>query len=441
MNKKNTLRNTATLPTARSAALKLLGLVLRGHLTVDSQFSSVIAGLESRDVAFVKHLVSTTLRHLIFIDKLLDRYIKRTPPAKVEDVLRLGVAQILFLDTAPHAAVDTSVRLLKKFRRSAYTGLVNAVLRKVVVYKNVEKGDSDEKIITTPEWLYKGWVGSYGKDIAMEISASHLQEAPVDITVKHVSTSAGWAKKLSATVLPSGSLRIEKAGKVPDLSGFKSGEWWVQDAAAALPAKILMQHITGFGNDCTVLDLCSAPGGKTMQLSALGVSVVALDKSPSRLMRLKENLERTSLSASLVEADIFEWSPVNCFNAILLDAPCSATGTIRRHPDLPYLKTRNDIKQSAKLQLAMIEQAIDFLIPGGILIYSVCSLESEEGPSIRLKILEGTNLVPATIDTNALGVPSSWLDDTGALRTLPFYWAEFGGLDGFYIAAFKKPHD
>jgi 16S rRNA (cytosine967-C5)-methyltransferase len=437
----NSQKSNTSLPTPRAAALKLLGLVLRGRVTIDSHFSELVAHLDPRDIAFVKHLVSTTLRQLVSIDNLLGQHVRSTPPAKVEDVLRLGAAQILFLDTPPHAAVDTSVRLLKNYRRSAYNGLVNAVLRKVVAHKNLSPDGADKNVINTPDWLFKGWQDSYGTDVAIKIAASHLQEAPIDITVKSCSPAAEWAGKLSAQLLPTGSLRLTKPGSVPELPGFKSGEWWVQDAAAALPVEILMQHLDGFEKGCKILDLCAAPGGKTMQLSAKGLPVVSVDQSPIRMLRLKENLERTSLHADLVQDDILKWQPTIGFHAILLDAPCSATGTLRRHPDLPYLKNRDDITKSSKLQLRLLEKAIEFLLPGGLLIYSVCSLEREEGPDVVSSIIDRTDLVPAAIDATALGLDASWLDENGAIRTFPFYWPEYGGLDGFYISALKKPEE
>ena len=422
---------------SRAAALTLLGGVLREGKAIDTRFQKIAGKLEPRDRAFVRHLVATTLRRVGQIDAVLKTFTTRPPPPPVEDILRLGAAQILFLETAPHAAVDTSVDLVKRARQPRFTGLVNAVLRKVVATGQSLVAEQNWPRLNTPGWLWDGWTKAYGETTAHRMGEAHLSEAPLDLTVKDQATAQDWAAQLNAELLPTGSLRHTAPGMVQELPGFAEGAWWVQDAAAALPARILLQ-VLGAGADKSVADLCYAPGGKTLQLAAAGCAVTSVDSSEKRLLRVQENLTRMSLSADVLHADVMTWTPPQLFDAVLLDAPCSATGTLRRHPDLGYLKKRKDILAYPTTQTALLRRAATFLKPGGVLVYAVCSLEPEEGQGLVEAALPGTDLLPQPIDPGPLGLDPKWMDAAGAVRTLPYYWHERGGLDGFYIAAFKK---
>lgn len=420
---------------SRAAALTLLSGAVREGKAIDKRFQKIAGKLEPRDRAFVRHLVATTLRRLGQIDAVLKTFTTRTPPAQVEDILRLGTAQILFLDTAPHAAVDTSVGLVKRVRQPRLSGLANAVLRKVAATGKDIIADQNWPRLNTPGWLWDGWTKAYGETMAHRIGEAHLSEAPLDITLKDPASAQKWAKKLSAEVLPTGSLRRSEPGLVQEFPGFSEGAWWIQDAAAALPAQILMQA-TNPG--ARVADLCSAPGGKTLQLAAAGYTVTSLDSSEKRLERVQENLDRVGFKADVVHADVMQWTPTDLFEAVLLDAPCSATGTLRRHPDLGYLKKRRDVVAYPGTQKALLKRASTFLAPGGVLVYAVCSLEPEEGPAVVDAVIKEAGLSRVPIRPDPLGIDKKWIDAKGALRTLPYYWHERGGLDGFYAAVLQK---
>ena len=428
---------TSDTVASRAAALALLSGAVRDGHAVDSRFQKVAGKLEARDRAFVRLLVATALRRLGQIDEVLAHFVNRTPPAPVEDILRLGAAQLLFLDTAPHAAVDTAVQLVKKVRHPKMSGLVNAVLRRVADQGKDLMADHDALRLNTPDWLWQRWAQTYGEDGAHQIAQAHLQEAPLDLTVKEVGAAKTWATELKAGTLPTGSLRCAMSGLVQELPGFQAGAWWVQDAAAALPARVLLQAL-GDVKDKSVADLCAAPGGKTLQLASAGCHVTAVDKSNQRLDRLRDNLKRTGLPADVVQAHVDQWQPKKSFDAVLLDAPCSATGTLRRHPDLAYLKTGKDIQKFPEQQTALLKRAASYLKPGGTLVYAVCSLEPEEGQGVIDAIKGDAALSQLPIDPIPLGVDPAWITGTGALRILPFYWSERGGLDGFYVALLKN---
>ncbi len=419
---------------SRAAALALLSGAVRDGQAVDARFGSITATLEARDRAFVRHLVATTLRRLGQIDAVIKAFVSRPPPDPVMDVLRLGAAQILFLETAPHAAVDTAVGLVKRIRQPRLSGLVNAVLRKVAAQGPAMITEQFAARLNTPGWLWDGWVKAYGEKTAAKIAAAHLSEAPLDLTLKNPTSPDDLAAKLAAEILPTGSLRRTAGGVVQDLPGFTDGMWWVQDTAAALPALALL-HALGDAAEKSVADLCAAPGGKTLQLAAAGCAVTAVDVMSDRLKRVEENLARTHLTATLVTADVTQWVPDTLFDAVLLDAPCSATGTLRRHPDLGYLKTRKDVDRFPKLQRDLLARAVTLLKPGGVLVYSVCSLEPSEGPDI---VADAKGVTRTPVDIEALGGDSAWRDDDGAIRTLPCHWSDRGGLDGFYIACLRK---
>lgn len=422
---------------SRAAALTLLSGAVREGKSVDKRFQKIAGQLEPRDRGFVRHLVATTLRRLGQIDAVLGGFTTRKPPPPVEDILRLGAAQILFLETAPHAAVDTAVGLVKRIRQPRLTGLTNAVLRKVAAHGPAMIAEHNVPRLNTPGWLWDGWSKAYGETTAHRVGEAHLAEAPLDLTVKDPSTVETLAKDLGAEVLPTGSVRHTQPGLVQDLPGFSEGAWWVQDAAAALPARILM-HLLGAQKKARVIDLCAAPGGKTLQLAAAGCDVTALDSSSTRIARVNENLERMNLRATVIHADAVTWKAPDLFDAALLDAPCSATGTMRRHPDLGYLKKRRDVVGYPETQKRLFTRAADFLKPGGILVYAVCSLEPEEGPGVIEAALSATSLKQISINPGSFGLDPAWCDDKGGIRTFPFYWQNRGGLDGFYIAAFRK---
>ncbi len=422
---------------SRAAALTLLKGALRDGQAVDGRFQKAAGNLEARDRAFVRLLVAMTLRRLGQIDAVLARFVNRTPPAPVEDGLRLGAAQLLFLDTAAHAAVDTSVQLVKNIGLPKMTGLVNAVLRRVAEGGKDLMADHDAPRLNTPDWLWRRWAKAYGGNLAHDIAAAHLVEAPLDLTLKDPSAAEHWAEELKAQVLPTGSLRLQAAGPVQDLVGFHDGAWWVQDAAATLPARVLLQ-VLGEGKGNTVADLCAAPGGKTLQMAAAGCAVTAVDRSKNRLVLLQDNLNRTGLSASVINTDLEQWQPNQTFDAVLLDAPCSATGTLRRHPDLAYLKADKDIKKFPMRQTTLLKHASEFLKSGGHLVYAVCSLEPEEGQAVVDAVKGEASLEQVPVDPIPLGANPSWITQSGALRTLPCHWPERGGLDGFFVALLRK---
>jgi 16S rRNA (cytosine967-C5)-methyltransferase len=396
--------------------------------------------LEPRDRAFARLLVATALRRLGEIDARLDRHLHRPLPAKsvlVRHALRLGAVQLICLGTPPHAAVDRTVGLLRG-RLMGFRGLVNAVLRKLAAETAAAAaaGTADDTgapgRVNTPDWLWQSWVDGYGEETAVAIAAAHRNEAPLDITVKE--DAAGWAERLEATVLPTGSLRRTGGGDPAALPGYAEGGWWIQDAAAALPTRLLDVRAGE-----TVIDLCAAPGGKTAQLAAAGAIVTAVERSAARTVRLTGNLDRLGLDARIVKADAVAWRPDAPADAVLLDAPCSATGTIRRHPDIPWLKQPKDVARLADLQGRLLHAAIDMAKPGGRIVFATCSLQPEEGPAQIAALLEGK--APVALDPvrpDELPGLAEALSPDGTVRTLPCHWAAEGGLDGFYIARLRR---
>lgn len=424
---------TVPVTTSRRVAANLVDMVLGKGRALDDALLDGKSGfreLSDRDRGFVRRLVATTLRRRGQIDGVLRKFLTLWPKGLPREAMRLGAAELLFLGAPAHAAVDSAVELMHPEQKKP-RGLINAVLRKVATEGAAIVAEQDAAKANTPDWLWRSWINAYGEDTARDIALAHLQEAPLDISVK--SDAAGWAAKLEAEILPTGSLRRMAAGGVETLPGFSDGEWWVQDAAAALPVKML-----GDVAGKRVADLCAAPGGKTAQLAALGASVMAVDRSEPRLKRLKENLKRLHLKVDVRTAEIEQWQPEESFDAILLDAPCSATGTIRRHPDLPYLKDETDIAKLADLQRRLIAKSWSLLKPGGKLVYCVCSLQPEEAEyQIRhLLALQGAELIPA--DAGKLHLPSEAVAHDGALRTLPSMWSGRGGMDGFFAICVQK---
>jgi 16S rRNA (cytosine967-C5)-methyltransferase len=374
--------------------------------------------------------LATTLRRLGQIDQALAPMIERPLPAKakaVTDALRLGACQLLFLGTPPHAAVGETVALVAGLGGIAgYKGLVNAVLRRL----DRERPQTDPAR-NTPDWLLESWTGAYGAAMARAIAGQHLVEAPLDLSVK--GDPEIWAQRLGAEILPTGSLRIAQAsGPVEELPGFAEGAWWVQDAAAALPVLLL-------GRPQRAIDLCAAPGGKTAQLAVAGAEVTAVDRSPARLERLARNLARLGLRANAVAADAANWRPEESAEAVLLDAPCSATGTIRRHPDLPWLKRAGDLAKLAQLQGHLLSNAVAMTKPGGLIVYAVCSLQPEEGIGrIETLLASGAPVVREAIRVEEIGGLAELLTPAGDLRTLPCHLSDKGGMDGFYAARLRR---
>ena len=428
----------------RALAAEILESVLRRRRAFDDEINSgatqaALAELEERDRGLTRALAATVLRRLGTLRHLIGALVERGLPAKaprVETALLLGAAQILFLDVPDHAAVDLSVRLAQADRQAMhFAALVNAVLRRVAREGAERLAALDTVMLDTPPWLMARWIGAYGEATARAIAAANGREPALDLTVK--SDPEHWAVQLGGRVLPTGSVRTVVPGAVTALPGFAEGAWWVQDAAAALPAR-LFGDIAGL----RVADLCAAPGGKAAQLAVAGAHVTAVDRAPARVARLRENLSRLHLDAEIVCAEVEKWD-AEPFDAVLLDPPCSSTGTVRRHPDVPWLKSLADIEKLAALQRRLIERAVALTKPGGTIVYCTCSLEPEEGENIVAALLAHTDDVRrAPIAALEVFGQAEFITKDGDLRTLPCHFPDadsrFCGLDGFYAARLIK---
>ena len=426
---------------SRRVAADILHNVLHRRRPLDEQLQDErdLTNLSERDRAFIRALTATVLRRLGTLRHVLARCLQRGLPAaapRVEIALLLGAAQIFWLDVPDHAAVDLSVRLVQVDRAAAhYSALVNAVLRRIARERGLVLSGLDSPSLDTPDWLMARWSKSFGRETARAIALANGREAGLDLTCK--SDPEAWARKIGGHVLPTGSVRTHVQGRLSDLPGHAEGAWWVQDAAAALPPRLF-----GDVRGERVADLCAAPGGKTAQLAAAGAHVVAVDRSPARVERLTQNLARLRLSAEIVVADVMQWE-AEPFDAVLLDAPCSSTGTIRRHPDIPWIKRPSDIGALAALQQRMLARAADLVRPGGLLVYCVCSLEPEEGADVvRDALVQNAHLRRCPIAARELKAAPDWLTPDGDLRTLPCHWADktagLAGLDGFYAARLQR---
>jgi 16S rRNA (cytosine967-C5)-methyltransferase len=426
---------------ARRIAADILDGVLRRKIALDEQLSGkgvhpALASLPERDRALMRRMVGTVLRRLGSLRHLLKGFLERGFPPdapRTETILLLGAAQILWLEVPDHAAVDLSVRLAQADRRaSRYAGLVNAVLRRVTQTKGAH---ADGKTRDTPDWLLARWTKSYGKETARAIAIANAQEPALDLTVKK--DAEFWADRVHGRVLPTGSVRTLAHGAVTLLPGFPEGAWWVQDAAASLPAR-LFGDLTGK----TVADLCAAPGGKTAQLAAAGGKVTAVDRSAQRLTRLADNFKRIGLAADVIAADVLEWQ-TEPFDAVLLDAPCSSTGTIRRHPDVPWLKSEADIATLAGMQKRLLDRAVELTKPGGTLVYCVCSLEAEEGEQqIEALLTRDSRVSRKPITADDVSGRAEFVNAQGDLRTLPTQLPDadprWAGIDGFFAARLTR---
>lgn len=427
---------------ARRAAFDLLQAVLVRRRALDDAMEahSGLDALAPRDRAFARLLVATCLRRLGQLDALIAGAVTRPLPrqaAAVRDVLRLGLCQLLFLGTPPHAAVDTSVALAEHVAVGRYKGVVNAVLRRLGREGPDLLAGQDAARLNLPGWLWQSWVAAYGAPTARAIAQAVAEEAPLDVTAKD--DPALWAEQLQAHRLPWDTLRLSPeqwSGKVSALPGFADGAWWVQDAAAALPARLLGE-VAGQ----RVLDLCAAPGGKTLQLAAAGARVTAVDRSAQRMTRLTDNLHRCGLTADTIVADALLWEPEAPFDAVLVDAPCSATGTLRRHPDIVWLKGAGDVGKLAALQEKLLARAVGLVRPGGLLVWCTCSLQPEEGPAQIETLLAGpagAGLRRVPVTAAEIGGRSEMITPAGDLRTLPSHLPDLGGLDGFYACRLQR---
>jgi 16S rRNA (cytosine967-C5)-methyltransferase len=434
----------------RRIAADILDGVLHKRRTLDEQLDGAAAHpglktLSDRDRALMRRLVATILRRLGTLGHVLSRLLDRGIPTdapRAQSALLIGAAQILWMDVPDHAAVDLSVRLVQTDRRAAkYAGLVNAVLRRCAREGQPLIDEVKSQTLDVPPWLLARWIAHYGETVARNIAVAIGHEPSLDITVK--SDAAQWATRLHGEVLPTGSVRTLLQGPVTMLPGFAEGQWWVQDAAAALPAR-LFGDVAGK----TIADLCAAPGGKTAQLAQAGARVTAIDRSPGRMARLRDNLARLGLEAKTVVADAAEWPKENGgenggFDGVLVDAPCASTGTIRRHPDVAWLRQEADIGALMALQKRLLQKAVALLKPGGTLVYCTCSLEPEEGEQAIAALLAAeSTLRRVPIDAGEVAGLAEIVTGEGDLRTLPCHLPHgdprLGGLDGFYAARLVK---
>ncbi|MCI4678129.1 RsmB/NOP family class I SAM-dependent RNA methyltransferase [Rhodoblastus acidophilus] len=429
---------------ARVAAAAIISDIIHGGHTLDEKFSpdaapSRLGGLSSRDRDLARSIVTVALRRLGTIRLALSQLVEKGLPRNcgtLEWILIAGGAQLLFLDTPDHAAVDLAVRAARLDSKSApFANLVNGVLRNLIRRRDEFLSQSDPLDDDTPHWMAARWRRIYGEDRAHSIAAAFRDEPTLDLTVK--ADAASWAERLGGRLLPTGSIRLETHAPIPELPGYGEGAWWVQDAAAALPARILAVK-----PGQRVLDLCAAPGGKTAQLAAAGARVTALDRSAERLKTLSANLARLQLEASIAVGDAASYK-AEPFDAILLDAPCSATGTIRRSPDVLWTKKPGDIAALTAIQTKILDRAFTLLKPGAALVYCVCSLEPEEGEAqIAALLRRNPDAARDPIDPSCFGLPPEAANADGELRLLPYFFfhdqSRQRGLDGFFIARLKR---
>jgi 16S rRNA (cytosine967-C5)-methyltransferase len=426
---------------ARRATLQILSHVLGSKKMLDTVWDQeeLFAALPQRDRAFTRMLVATILRRKGQLDNLIERALNKGEqprPDRLKWILYIGIAQIFFMDVPNHAAVDTAVELAATDGLESKKGFINAILRRMTTEGRSWLENQDAAALNIPAWLYDQWTKDYGIVRAKDIALASLEEAALDITVKNDLDKESFAKKLDARILPTGSLRRKTGGAVQNLDGFEDGAWWVQDAASALPVR-LFGDIAGK----TVLDLCAAPGGKTMQLAAAGAKVVALDRSAARMATLAANLKRTKLDGAVqtIIEDGAVWRPKERFSHILLDAPCTATGTVRRHPDLLHLKSFKDQSGLENIQERLLANAGDLLEPGGTLLYCTCSLQRAEGEAQVEKFLSARkDFKRIPVRREEFGGLDGFVNGNGDVRVLPYLMKDQGGMDGFFICRMQK---
>ena len=433
----NVLGRTKTLDEARGFATQIE--------TLDEARSATQSGarqreMAPRDRAFARLLATTVLRHRGRLSTVVNKFLERPLPRearRAELILLAAAAQLLVLATPGHAAIYLAVEQAQRDAKAErYAKLANAVLRKVAAQGPAIYAGLDAVATDVPSWITARWTAAYGADTARRIAAASLTEAALDLTAKSADDAAAIAEKLGGVLLPNGSIRLAEHGAIDELDGFADGTWWVQDAAASLPVRLL-----GDVAGKRVADLCAAPGGKTAQLASLGARVIAVDHGAPRLTRLEENMRRLGLADRItsVQADVLDWRPAEPFDAVLLDAPCTATGTIRRHPDLMHLKTEADITRLTGLQARFLTATAEMVAPGGTLVYCVCSLEPEEGEQQIARFLEANSAFErAPIAASEIGGVVEWITGDGDLRTLPCHLSldapYKNGMDGFYAA-------
>ncbi|WP_293860249.1 RsmB/NOP family class I SAM-dependent RNA methyltransferase [uncultured Alsobacter sp.] len=434
--------DVAGLP-ARRLAGEVFAAVTEQRQALDDTLDRILASppgraLEDRDRGLVRAIATTAVRRFGTIRRvLLDRMTSGLPDegGPLPQVLATAVAQLLFMDVPDHAAVDLAIRLLLEDKHGQrYTKLANGVLRRVGRERDAILAALDPLALDTPAWLRRRWTAAYGEDAARRLAAAHMSEAALDLTFKTPDIRDRRAAELGGLVLPTGSLRLADRAPLPSLPGYQEGDWWVQDAAAALPARLL-----GVGAGDKVADLCAAPGGKTAQLAAAGAAVTAVDRSAARLERLKTNMARLGLSVEVEAVDATAMAGDGLYDAVLLDAPCSATGTLRRHPDVAWTKDDQDVFRLAALQTRLLAKAVDLVRVGGRVVYCTCSLEPEEGEAqIRGLLARDDRVERRPVDPSEIGGLEGAITAEGDLRTLPFMLPDadprFSGLDGFFAA-------
>ncbi|WP_210326513.1 RsmB/NOP family class I SAM-dependent RNA methyltransferase [Bartonella sp. W8151] len=429
---------------ARQAAARLLSAVIDKKTSLDGLTDNEHGHpqylvLEMRDRMLVRAILGAALRHRAGIERIFKSYLDRPLPQNalsLRHLLHVAAAQVLYLDVPDHAAIDLAVTAAKSDpRNQRFSGLVNAILRKLARNADKERAQSSA-IENIPAWFSEMLVENYGREKAAKILAAQANEPPIDISVK--SNPEMWAEKLGGHVLFNGTVRLEHVeGAVSDLEGYQQGEWWVQDAAASLPARLL-----GDIKDKTVADLCAAPGGKTAELAVQGARVTAIDLSENRLKRLQRNMERLDLKVATWVGNLKDFKPQELFDAVLLDAPCSSTGTIRRHPDILWTKDISDVEKLAKLQLELLVASISFVKIGGLIVFANCSIAQQEGEELVNNVLSSRNdikLVPIR-DEEVAGRKE--LLSNGVLRTTPADLEGatplLSGMDGFFAARFQR---
>jgi 16S rRNA (cytosine967-C5)-methyltransferase len=418
---------------ARTAALNVLSDVLRKRRPLDSALETLPL-LPARDAGFARVIAAETLRRLGQIEAVIRHFVPKSPPphkaGPTLEILYAGACELLFLDVPPHAAVDAANRLAQADTKAVhFKSLINAVLRRASREGKEIVDRQDAARLNTPDWLWQRWCATYGEEMTRAIALAHLRQPPVDIVLKQHGLASPAGERLFDNVV-----RLAETGRVDEMEGFVEGDWWVQDAAATLPARLL-----GDVRGKTVIDLCAAPGGKTMQLAAAGAHVLAVERDATRLARVRQNLARTGLEATLVEADVRDYRPEAPADFVLLDAPCTATGTIRRHPELPWNKSASDVTLCEQGAAELLDAAIAMVAPGGLLVFAVCSLEPEEGPEqIGRFLAHNDRFAREPLSGADVFGMTELVSADGDLRTLPCHLGGKGGMDGFYAARLRR---